>query len=134
MAAKKKTEAAARFPKATEKDFTVIVKPLITEKTMALMQNENKVTVKVLDSANKTEIKFDEKKTKNFVNFLDAIKVGGKALIVVDEITEEIFASSRNVGFAKVVTSDNISVVDLLNVDNLVMSKASIKAVEEALK
>ena len=57
MAAKKKTEAANRFPKATEKDFTVIVKPLITEKTMALMQNENKVTVKLLDSANKTEIK-----------------------------------------------------------------------------
>ena len=57
MAAKKKTEAANRFPKATEKDFTVIVKPLITEKTMSLMQNENKVTVKVLDSANKTEIK-----------------------------------------------------------------------------
>ena len=57
MAAKKKTEAANRFPKATEKDFTVIVKPLVTEKTMALMQNENKVTVKVLDSANKTEIK-----------------------------------------------------------------------------
>lgn len=57
MATKKKTEAAARFPKATEKDFTVIVKPLITEKTMALMQNENKVTVKVLESANKTEIK-----------------------------------------------------------------------------
>ena len=57
MAAKKKTEAAKRFPKATEKDFSVIVKPLITEKTMALMQNENKVTVKVLESANKTEIK-----------------------------------------------------------------------------
>ena len=57
MAAKKKTEAAKRFPKATEKDFTVIVKPLITEKTMALMQNENKVTVKVLENANKTEIK-----------------------------------------------------------------------------
>ena len=57
MAAKKKTEAANRFPKATEKDFTVIVKPLITEKTMSLMQNENKVTVKVLDNANKTEIK-----------------------------------------------------------------------------
>ena len=80
------------------------------------------------------EIKFDEKKTKNFVSFLDAIKVGSKALVVVDAITEEIFASARNVGYAKVVTSDNISVVDLLNVDNLVMSKASIKEVEEALK
>ena len=80
------------------------------------------------------EIKFDEKKTKNFVGFLDAIKVGGKALVVVDEITEELFASARNVGYAKVVTSDNVSVVDLLNVDNLVISKASVKTVEEALK
>ncbi|MCQ2086740.1 MAG: 50S ribosomal protein L23 [Bacilli bacterium] len=51
----KKTEL--RFPKATEKDFSVIVKPVITEKTMALMQNENKVTVKVAAGSNKTEIK-----------------------------------------------------------------------------
>ena len=80
------------------------------------------------------EIKFDEKKTKNFANFLDALKVGGKALVVVDEITEEIFASARNVGYAKVVTTDNVSVLDLLNVDNLVISQASAKALEEALK
>ena len=60
MAARKKAAPAAatnRFPRATEKDFEVIAKPYITEKTMALMQNENKVTVKVLASANKTEIK-----------------------------------------------------------------------------
>lgn len=57
MATKKSAAAANRFPKATEKDFAVIVKPIITEKSMVLMQNENKVTVKVLDSANKTEIK-----------------------------------------------------------------------------
>jgi len=60
--------------------------------------------------------------------------VGGKALIVVPEITEEIFASARNVGYAKVVTTDTVSVLDLLNVDNLVISQASAKALEEALK
>ena len=58
MAAKKKTaEAANRFAKPTEKDFQVILEPRITEKSMDLMQNQNKITVKVLDSANKTEIK-----------------------------------------------------------------------------
>ena len=59
MAAKKKTEAPAKagFPKATERDFAVIVKPVITEKSMAKMQNENKVTVKVCKDANKTEVK-----------------------------------------------------------------------------
>ena len=55
--AKKAAVKATSFPKATERDFAVIVKPVITEKSMALMQNENKVTVKVLESANKTEIK-----------------------------------------------------------------------------
>jgi len=56
MAAKKKAEAV-RFAKATAKDFDVIVKPVITEKSMSLMQNENKVTVKVLPTATKTEVK-----------------------------------------------------------------------------
>ena len=55
--AKKVEEAKASFPKATEKDFEVIVAPVITEKSMQLMQDENKVTVKVLPSANKTEVK-----------------------------------------------------------------------------
>ena len=57
MARKKKTEEAKRFPKATMRDFEVILEPVITEKTMSLMQDENKVTVKVLKGANKVEIK-----------------------------------------------------------------------------
>lgn len=58
MAGKKKTEAvASKFSKPTEKDFAVILEPRITEKSMDLMQNQNKITVKVLDSANKTEVK-----------------------------------------------------------------------------
>jgi len=80
------------------------------------------------------EIKFADKKTKSFVAMLDALKVGNKVLVVVDEIREDIFNASANVGYAKVVTADNVSVVDLLNVDTLVMSKAAVKEVEEALK
>ncbi len=56
MADEKKIETAS-FAKPTAHDYSVIIEPLITEKTMALMQNENKVTVKVLKTANKTEIK-----------------------------------------------------------------------------
>ena len=56
--AKAKPEATkASFPKATLRDYEVIVKPVITEKSMSLMQNENKVTLKVLPDANKTEVK-----------------------------------------------------------------------------
>jgi len=45
------------FPKATAHDLEVIKAPHITEKSMALMQNSNKVTVCVCASANKIEVK-----------------------------------------------------------------------------
>ena len=79
-------------------------------------------------------IKFENKKAKDFVNFLDAVKVGGKALVVVPEIDENTLFSSRNVGYAKVVTADNVSVLDLLNVDTLVLDQSAAKSLEEALK
>ena len=80
------------------------------------------------------EIKFAEKKTKNFVNMLAALKSEVKTLVVVTEIDENLFAGVRNVAYAKVVTTDNVSVYDLLNAEKLVMSEAAAKKVEEALK
>ena len=80
------------------------------------------------------EIKFGAKKTKDFVKMLEAIKCDVKTLVVVTEIDENLFASVRNVSYAKVVTTDNVSVYDLLNAEKLVMSEAAIKTVEEALK
>ena len=61
--AKKKAEKVEEakpvvtFAKPTEHDFEVIIAPHITEKTMALIQDANKVTVKVHAKANKIEIK-----------------------------------------------------------------------------
>ena len=57
----KKTEESKvikhNFSKPTERDFEVIKQPRITEKTMSLMQDQNKVTVEVAPDANKTEVK-----------------------------------------------------------------------------
>ena len=80
------------------------------------------------------EIKFADKKTKEFVKMLSAVKCEVKTLVVVSEIDENLFASVRNVAYAKVVTTDNVSVYDLLNAEKLVMSEAAVKTVEEALK
>lgn len=60
MARAKKEEVKAvkhDFSRPTEHDFDVIKAPKITEKTMSLMQDQNKVTVEVAPNANKTEIK-----------------------------------------------------------------------------
>jgi len=56
----KKTEEKVikhNFSKPTERDFAVIKQPRITEKTMSLMQDQNKVTVEVAPDANKTEVR-----------------------------------------------------------------------------
>jgi large subunit ribosomal protein L23 len=60
MARTKKEEVKAvknNFSKPTERDFEVIRAPKITEKTMSLMQDQNKVTVQVAPDANRTEVK-----------------------------------------------------------------------------
>lgn len=80
------------------------------------------------------EIKFAGKKTKEFVKMLKALNADVKSLVVVSEIDENLFASVRNVNYAKVVTTDNVSVYDLLNAEKLVISEAAVKVVEEALK
>ena len=80
------------------------------------------------------EIKFEEKKTKNFVAMLDALQANKKTLVVVSELDENLVGSCRNVAYARVVTKDNLSVLDLLNAEDLVISLEAVKAVEEALK
>ena len=86
--------------------------------------------MKVLD-----ELKLTEKKTKEFLKVLDALKVGGKALVVVDAIDENTFYSASNLDWVKLVTTDNVSVLDLLNVDTVVFTKSSVENLQkEVLK
>ena len=53
----KKAAAKAKVSKATIHDFDTIIEPVITEKTMTLMQEQNKVTLKVAPHANRAEVK-----------------------------------------------------------------------------
>lgn len=55
--AKKAQAEASKFAPATENDYKVILTPMITEKSMGAIQNENKITLKVKKDANKIEIK-----------------------------------------------------------------------------
>lgn len=78
-------------------------------------------------------IEFNEMNTKSFIKFLDAVKVGKKVIVAVQELNENIYASARNIRWVELVTWDNLSVRDLLNADTLVIAKEAIKSVEEAL-
>ena len=86
--------------------------------------------LKVID-----ELACQDKDTKALIKVLDALKVEGKALIVVDDVDENLFYSVRNINWAKVVTVDNVSVVDLLNVNFVVITKSAVENLQkEVLK
>ena len=53
----KKAVSNATSKKASVHDFDLIIEPVITEKTMSLMQEQNKVTLRVKGNANRTEVK-----------------------------------------------------------------------------
>ena len=81
------------------------------------------------------DLNLDGKKTKEFLAVMDALKVGNKVLVVVDEIEENLFYSARNINWVKLVTIDNVSVLDLLNVSNVVFTKSSVENLQkEVLK
>ena len=79
-------------------------------------------------------IAFEGKKTKDAVKFFAAVNAQTKVLMAVKDIDENTFASVRNLGWVKLVTTDNVSVLDILNADYLVASKDAIKEIEEELE
>lgn len=60
MARTKKAAVEQATPKvsvADVRDLQIIIKPIVTEKTMKLMQDQNKITLKVIPSANAIQVK-----------------------------------------------------------------------------
>ena len=87
---------------------------------------DNKLTV--LDS-----IKFDEIKTKKFVEVMNNFKFDRKTLFVVD-ITDEFdnaFLSMRNLPNAMMLTVETLNVYDIVNADQLVITKAAAEKAKE---
>ena len=81
------------------------------------------------------DFKLKDKSTKEFLKVLAALKVGHKVLVALDEMDENIYYSASNVNWVKVVTIDNVSVLDLLNVDTVVFTKSSVESFQkEVLK
>lgn len=75
-------------------------------------------------------------KTKELNQALIALKATDKTLIVLggEEDNDNLILSARNIPNVIVTRADNVSVYDLLYFDHLVVSKKTIKEIEEALK
>jgi large subunit ribosomal protein L4 len=72
-------------------------------------------------------------KTKEMVAILNNLNVDRKALIVTADINEAVALSARNIPFVTVVVADGVNVLDVLNHDKLIITKAAVEKVEEVL-
>ena len=78
-------------------------------------------------------LSFDAPKTKEFTSVLKGLSVDSKALIVTAGLDENVALSARNIPGITVVSAEGINVLDVLNHDKLIMTKAAVEKVEEVL-
>lgn len=76
----------------------------------------------------------DTPKTKDFKAVLDNLQVDKKVLVVLDGENDNIYKSARNISNVKVVSSDNLSVLDVVSYDYLLITQTALEEVEGALK
>ena len=81
------------------------------------------------------ELAFETPKTKEMITLLNALKVADKkVLFVVDDFTENVILSSRNIPNVALISAPELNVLDLVNSDVVVFTSKAIKMIEEALK
>ncbi|MBS7402137.1 MAG: 50S ribosomal protein L4 [Oscillospiraceae bacterium] len=77
------------------------------------------------------DLKLDEIKTKTFKTFLGSIEVEGKALVITENVNENVVKSARNIPGVKTTIATILSPYDILNAGKLVVDKAALAKIEE---
>ncbi|MBQ1548698.1 MAG: 50S ribosomal protein L4 [Lachnospiraceae bacterium] len=76
------------------------------------------------------DLSFDEIKTKNFKNMMDALNLN-KALFVLDGTDENVIKSARNIPDVKTAQINEVNVFDIMKYNTVVLTKDAVKAIEE---
>lgn len=72
--------------------------------------------------------------TKSFIEIQNNLKINNKkVLIVLDETNKNVYLSARNLQGVKVVLSSELSTYDLVNAENVVLTKKSVDVINETL-
>ena len=104
--------------KLNKKEKRAALKSALTSRV-----NENKFVV--VDALN-----LDGIKTKKFVQVMKNLNVE-KALVVLNEMNENVIASAKNIPTVKTAQTNEINVYDILKYDTVVVTKDAVKTIEE---
>ncbi|MCM8763737.1 MAG: 50S ribosomal protein L4 [Candidatus Omnitrophica bacterium] len=72
-------------------------------------------------------IKLENPKTKNFAKILEKLKLKGRILFVLKEVTPAIRLASRNIAGVVVKTDDEVNVMDILYSDLLILTPSALE-------
>ena len=108
--------------KQNKKERRLALKSALTHKAM-------EKEILVVDSIN-----LETNKTKDFIKLLEGLKINGKTLVVVKELTDNLILASRNLSDVKVIETHEINTFDVVNYKNLVITEEAVKMLEEVLK
>ena len=116
----------------------VVFAPVPRDYSFKLNKKEKRAALKSALTSRVEEGKFyvvndlamDEIKTKKFQETLDAFKLD-KALVVLDEIDQNLILSARNIPDVKTAQVNSINVFDILKYDSLLISESAVHTIEE---
>lgn len=108
--------------KVNKKVTKVAVKSLLSDRA-----NNNKIIV--VD-----EFALEDYKTKTLVSILNNLKAEGKVLVITEEENYNLLVAGANIPGVYVQTKAHVSVYDLINANQYVMTEAAVKKYEEDLK
>ena len=77
------------------------------------------------------KLELAEKKTKKMAQIFQNLKLTGKTLVAFSEKEKDLRIASRNIKKVENTLTSQLNVFDMLNSKNLLMSKDSIKYLEE---
>jgi len=103
------------------------VKDLARKSALSYKAKDNSISIL-------EDFSFDNAKTKQYVNLLNALSLADKkTLLVLPEVNKNVVLSGRNVQNAKVTTADQINTYDLMHADNVIFVESAVSKVESLL-
>ena len=72
-------------------------------------------------------------KTKEMKQILDNLKIEKTALIVVDNLTEDLILATRNLANVLLLEANELNVLDIVSCENLIITEEALKKIEEVL-
>lgn len=76
-------------------------------------------------------VEISEPKTKHFQAIVDALKLKGKSLFVMDAIDDKVKRASKNIECVSIKNYRDFNMLDVLKSDNVVMSKPALEKIAE---